>query len=135
MTNQNSSPQKEKTKILIIKRDESVAGVYQKKLLSAGYEVKIINQPDENFLREIIDFDPDLIVLGIIITAKISGLDIIKRLRSEEKTKDVKIMILTTVDDPESIREARKFQIEDYLVSTLYSPESIEKKVGEILRK
>ena len=104
-------------------------------MLSAGYEVKIINQPDENLLREIVDFAPDLIISGIIITAKISGLDIIKRLRSEEKTKDMKIMILTTVDDPKSIREARKFDIEDYLVSTLYSPESVEKKVGEILRK
>ena len=86
-------------------------------------------------MREIVDFAPDLIISGIIITAKISGLDIIKRLRSEEKTKDTKILVLTTVDDPESIQEARKFDIEDYLVSTFYSPESVEERAEKALRK
>lgn len=124
-----------KKKILIIKRDEAVASVYQQKFVGAGYEVKVINQPDKNFLQEIIDFSPDLIVSGIIITSKISGLDIIKSLRAEEKTKDVKIMVLTTIDDLEAIQEARKLNVDDYLLSTRYSPETIEKKVGEVLRK
>jgi hypothetical protein len=44
-------------------------------------------------------------------------------------------MVLTTIDDLEAIQEARKLNVDDYLLSTRYSLESVEKKVGEILGK
>lgn len=82
-----------KSKVLLIEDDQALASVLQYNLKQAGYEVHLANEGNDGYLQagRIL---PDLVVLDLMIPG-IDGMEVCRRLRAGEETRQIPIIMLT----------------------------------------
>ena len=104
------------TKILVAEDDKFLKHVYMNKLPKEGFEVDLaIN--GEIALEKIESFKPDLIILDIMMP-KMSGLEVLKKIKKDPKTKDIPVIITSNLDKNEDIQKGMKLGANDYLVKS-----------------
>jgi DNA-binding response OmpR family regulator len=80
-------------RVLVVEDQRHLARFLQYVLEGAGYEVS--NSYDgEQALSEIDRFRPDALVLGLVLPG-ISGLEVLRRLRADRRTKKLAILVMT----------------------------------------
>ena len=115
-------------KILIIEDDQIVANVYRNKLAVEGYQVE--TAPDgETGVRTMRIFKPDTIILDLMLP-KMSGLDVIKQVRSENEFAKVPIIVFSNTYLTNMIQEAWKAGATKCISKSNCSP----KEVIEVVR-
>ncbi len=75
---------------------------------------------------------PDLILLDLILP-RMHGLEVLKELKEDEKTKDIPVIILTNLENINDIEKAIELGATTYLVKANYSLEEIAEKVKKAL--
>jgi NarL family two-component system response regulator LiaR len=80
-----------------------------------------------------LELHPRLILLDLIMP-EMNGMDMLKQLRQDEWGKTASVVLLTNLGDRESIENAKKFGVEEYLVKSDWSLDEIALKVKELLR-
>ena len=79
--------------------------------------------------------NPDAkIMLLDIMLPKIHGIDILKRLKSDQKTAVLPIVMLTNLTEEHVIQEALNAGAAGYLVKVKYTPPQVLEKVKEFIR-
>jgi DNA-binding response OmpR family regulator len=73
---------------------------------------------------------PNLILLDLMMP-KMDGLTMLKHLRSDERGKDVKVIVMTALDDFERIAEVVEAGGDEYIVKTSITLSGIIEKVKE----
>lgn len=84
-------------KALVIDDSKFQRLAIQRALSQAGYEVATASDGEEG-LRAARTSQPDIIVLDMMLP-KISGIEVLRALRSEAKTKAVPVIVLTGLSD------------------------------------
>jgi DNA-binding response OmpR family regulator len=93
-------------KVLIIEDDQIVSNVYRNKLAVEGYRAE--TAPDgETGLKTMRTFKPDTIILDLMLP-KMSGIEVIKQIRSEEEFAKVPIIVFSNTYLTNMIQEAWK---------------------------
>ena len=99
-------------KILAIDDQQLILLSLEKKLIELGYHVKTANSGIGGM--ELFDsFNPDLVIVDINMD-KVSGMDVIKHIRIEKKSK-TPIMVMSGNNDEEVIVEGFDLGISDYM--------------------
>ena len=80
-------------KILIVEDDRSLAGVLEYNFSNAGYDV-ICAHDGQDGINQARNRKPEIIILDLMIPV-IDGVEVCRRLRAEEGTRDTPIMMLT----------------------------------------
>ena len=80
-------------KILIIEDEQIVANVYRNKLVVEGYLAEIALD-GESGLKLMRTFQPDAVVLDLILP-KMSGLEVINKIRSDQEFFELPIIVLS----------------------------------------
>jgi len=80
-------------KILIIDDNRDFLDIFSIKLEKEGYKVKKVYDP-EKLLNEIIEFNPDLVILDIVMPKK-DGIDIAFEIKNNENLRNTKFIFLT----------------------------------------
>ena len=75
---------------------------------------------------------PDLILLDIILPKK-SGFDVLRDLKSDEKTKSVPVIILTNLSQMDDVSKMMDMGITTYLVKSDQSLQDILRVIDQIL--
>lgn len=75
---------------------------------------------------------PDLILLDLVLP-KIMGLEVLKELRGNEKTKDIPIIVLTNSEDMQDIQKVMDLGATTYLVKSNYELQEVVKKIQTVL--
>lgn len=120
-------------KILIIDDDKIFAKILRDGLGSERkdvYEVTTVHDGEEG-LAKIGELSPDLVVLDIMLP-KITGIEILERLKEEGKTPNV--LMSTQVADLEKISRAVELGAKGYIIKSDYSLEHIIRQIDEILK-
>ena len=120
-----------KKKILIIEDDESLCTLMTAVLKDENFDVLTIGDGKEG-LKTAREQLPDLILLDLELPG-MKGLEVLKELRAYEKTRDIKVIILTNIADVSSIEEAMGGEVFNYLTKSDWELEDIVKKVREAL--
>jgi len=115
-------------KILIIEDDQIVANVYRNKLAVEGYRAETAAD-GETGLKLMRTFKPDTIVLDLMLPG-ISGLDVIKQVRSEEEFSKTPIIVFSNTYLTNMIQEAWKAGATKCISKSNCSP----KEVLEVVR-
>lgn len=119
-------------KILIADDDLVYIRIYQLKFKADGYIVEIAIDGQE-VLDKVNTFQPDLILLDIMMP-KINGFEVLKQLKSSDKTKNIPVVLLTNLGGDESdTLTGIELGAVSYLVKSSYTPKEIVQKVKEIL--
>ncbi|MFC1629704.1 response regulator [Patescibacteria group bacterium] len=77
---------------------------------------------------------PDLILLDLILP-KISGFDVLKRLKGDDQTKGIPVIVLTNLEGLGEIDKAIELGATTYLVKARYSLDEVLEKVKKTLEE
>lgn len=117
-------------KILIIDDEQPILKMYS----TALSEYNILTAPNgEEGLRIAKAEKPDLIYLDIIMP-KINGLDVLKKLKEDEQTSEIPVVLLTNLPEEASKDKAKALGAFDYFVKVNYEPEDLLTATRKILR-
>ena len=106
-----------KKTILIAEDEAAMLMALSKKFTSEGFNV-LEAKDGEEALAKALDKKPDLVMIDIIMP-KIEGIEVMKKIRrSRQWGGDVPIIMLTNLSDADSVSEAAKFRVYDFLVKT-----------------
>jgi DNA-binding response OmpR family regulator len=109
------------TKILIAADDEQTANILRAILRSQGYNPILIRSGEEAFGMVHLE-PPDLIILDIAL-AGMDGIEICRRLKAEEKTRPIPVIIVTAVDQGEARVRGIEAGAADFLIKPIHRQE------------
>ena len=117
--------------ILLAEDNAFISDVYSIYLKKEGYKVDLAAD-GQMVLDKINQNPPDLLVLDLDLP-KINGCDVLKKLRLDPKTRDLKVMIVSNYNQGDFCPECANLGISKYFVKIQTSPEEIKNAVKEIL--
>ncbi|MBN1799395.1 MAG: response regulator [Spirochaetales bacterium] len=123
-------------KILIVDDDPDLRDAI-KTVLQNKYEMKEAGSRDEVF-QVLKGFQPDLIILDVMMDTTSTGFELSRELRKDEQIKNVRILMLTSVDEVTNIDfkstagDAEWLPVNDYLTKPI-EPKILISKVEALL--
>ena len=120
-------------KILIIEDEKILVEMYKSKLEANNFEVVSAFSSEEGI--EILKKEkPDLVILDILLP-KENGITFLEKIEKIKIISDIRIVVFSNYDDPETRKKAFKLGVEDYLIKTQFTPREFLEKVKEYFRK
>jgi len=119
--------------VLFIEDDPLLLKMYETKFKSEGLRV-LAAQDGEEGLRLATNERIDLIILDLMMP-KLSGLDMLERLRSQAHGKSHVVIVLTNLTKEDEIKRAMDLGVKEYLVKADLTPNEVAAKVKAYLGK
>ena len=119
-------------RVLVVEDDPDIADLMRRYLLKAGFEVDVRNSGRDG-LNAVADNPPDLLVLDLMLP-QVSGLDICRHVRSDEKTAAIPIIMVTARADESERIAGLELGADDYLGKP-FSPGELVARVRALLRR
>lgn len=115
-------------KVLLIEDDAAAAEMYRLRLMADGYRV-VIGQDGEEGLRMAAEEAPDFIYLDIRLPG-LDGFEVLERLRADEATTDIPVIILSNYAEPELRERGLKLGALEFLVKAETTPGQLATNLG-----
>jgi DNA-binding response OmpR family regulator len=112
--------------ILLIEDDPFLSKMYKEKFEMEGFEIILAEDGIEG-LKLAQEKEIDMMILDILIP-KLSGIDLLSRLRNTPKGANIPVIVLTNLTEKEDVRLSG-LQVKDYLVKSDYTPSQVVDKV------
>lgn len=122
-----------KKSVLLIEDDEMLHTMYTQKFNKEGYDVYSAYNGAEG-LKMAEEKMPTVILLDIIMP-KMDGFVALKKLRKNEKIKNIPVILLTNLGQEEDIRKGRELGADDYFIKANHTPQEVVAKVKNLLEK
>ena len=122
----------DEVRVLFVEDDPSVAQMYKLKLELDGYQVTVADD-GESALRMATESPPDMIFLDIRLP-KLDGLTVLERLRADDRTRHVPVVILSNYSERELVERGLKLGALEYLVKSQTTPAKLAGGVEGWLR-
>jgi len=118
-------------KILFIEDESALQKTFGDLLKREGYEM-ISALDGEEGLKMAKEESPDLILLDLILP-KIHGFNVLKRLKEDEQTKEIPVVVLTNLEGIKDVNKAIELGATTYLVKASYSLDEVMAKIRQAL--
>jgi len=121
-----------KYKVCIIEDDSSILEIYERKISQSGFEVVTAKDGEEgwNVLKK--EF-PDIALIDIMMP-KMDGIELMKKMKEDEELSKIPVIILTNLEDYETVKKTSNLQSRFYLVKALFNPQKVVDLIKEVLR-
>lgn len=120
------------SKILIVEDEAAIRDMLKFTLSASGYEVFEANNAEEGW-KVALDVLPDLILLDWMMPGT-PGVSLAKRLRQNDKTAHMPIIMLTARGEEEDQVKGFESGVDDYVVKP-FSPRALVARIQAILRR
>ncbi len=118
--------------ILIVDDQELMAKLTRSILRSLGLtQIVIFSSSEEAF--EYLSQNDVSIIISDWNMPKITGLELLKRIRALERLKETPFLLLTAEAEADKIKEAKKNGVTDYITKP-FSPKTLIEKIRNILQ-
>jgi CheY-like chemotaxis protein len=118
-------------KILIIEDDPLMSRMYQKIFTFEKYDVEMAADGEEG-LAKVASAQPTLILLDVMMP-KMNGLQVLDKLKSDEATKHIPVVMLTNLAGQQDAETALAKGAVKYIIKSEYEPKEVADMVKEIL--
>ena len=105
-----------RSKILIVEDEEVLLGVLKDRFENEDFDVLVAKDGADGLMLAL-DKQPDVILLDIIMP-KLDGLSMLKKLRTYERGKNIRVIVMTNVNDSKEVHEALANGARDFLVKS-----------------
>jgi len=112
--------------LLIIEDNPLLVGMYRSAFEGAGFDVIVAH--DGNAGLELAKKQKPKAVIVDVLLPGMDGLQVLREIKSDPETKDMKVMILTILDQEEIKKQALDLGAEDFIMKS-------ELRLGEIVNK
>lgn len=117
--------------ILIIEDNPLLTGLYSAGFKKNGLDVTIVHSGEEG-LKMIDETSPDIVLLDLFMPG-MDGIQVLEKIRSNPRTKDMKVVVLTINDKGEVREKAKELGVVDYLLKQdLHLDEIVRRVVAHI---
>ena len=115
----------------MVEDDATIASMYRIRLHAAGYEVEIAPS-GENGVESALEAPPDVVLLDIMLPG-IDGIEVLRRLRADERTRAMRVIIVSnSAGLPSAADEAHRLGIEAWLVKSRTSPTQLVRRLDAL---
>ncbi len=118
-------------KIAIIEDDLAIAEMYKLKFEALGYQVEIAGNGKLG-LELCQRLVPDLVMLDLMMP-EMNGDEMLEKMRATEWGKDIKVIILTNVEEQEASTKLSSLHVLKYIVKAEMTPSQVAEVVGKEL--
>ncbi|MFM8378352.1 MAG: response regulator [Planctomycetia bacterium] len=118
--------------VLVVDDEEDLLELVRYNLTREGYRVTCVATGEEA-LKAARKQPPDLIVLDLMLPA-VDGLEVCRRLKSESKTRDIPIIMLTAKSEESDMVAGLERGADDYIAKP-FSPRVLTARVKALLRR
>ncbi len=118
--------------VLVIEDDPILTKMYSEKFTNEGFKV-LTALDGESGLEMALNNKVDIILLDVMLP-RMSGIDLLKKLREHEKGKNTLVVVLTNLTDPAEKERALNLGVKDYLVKAMQNPGQVVTKVKDRLK-
>jgi DNA-binding response OmpR family regulator len=117
--------------VLIADDNPQGAELLEAYLSSTDYELRITGDGEQtmNLVRS---WQPDLILLDVMMP-RISGFEVCRRLRTDDATRDMAVLMVTALDQPSDVERAVEAGTDDFLSKPINKTELLL-RVRSLLR-
>lgn len=120
-----------KSTVLLIEDDVFIKQMYSGKIEELGLNVFTASNEEE--FRDIINkCDFDLVLLDLVLP-NISGFDILKDLKKNNKFKNIPVIVLSNLSSQADINQAFELGVVDYIVKSNYTPAEVMRTIQKYL--
>ncbi|MFA5131348.1 MAG: response regulator [Patescibacteria group bacterium] len=121
-------------KIFIVEDDANILYGLEAQLTAADHEVEVSEAEEEidELMSEIKDFDPDYIILDLILP-KIDGFDVIKRIKADDELSEKEIFIFTDLSDEDSRSRSLELGADYFFFKEEFDTFEFAEKVKKII--
>jgi len=119
-------------KVLLVEDDPFLVDIYTTKLNEFGYSV-ITAFDGEEVIKKAEEEMPDLLLLDIVLP-NIDGWEIIRKIKKNEKLKDLGVVILSNLGQKEEVEKGLKLGAIKYLIKAHHTPSEVAVEVKKILK-
>lgn len=127
MTETPATTQPTKKKILVVEDEPFIKDLYVRILEKQGYEVCSAEDGEEGY-KLILENRFDVILLDIMLP-KMSGIDILQKLKTTNFALQGKILMLTNLDQDMTIANCLSLGATGYLIKDQYPPDNLVQEV------
>lgn len=119
-------------KVVIVEDNIALADIYKTRLELLGYNCFAAHDGEEA-LKVIEKEQPNLVLLDLMVP-KIAGDMILKKMRGEPWGKDIKVLIISNLNEADAPAGLRDMGIEGYAVKANLSNDQLDRLVDNILK-
>jgi DNA-binding response OmpR family regulator len=119
-------------RVLVVEDDPDIRDLVRYRLERAGFEVTVAAD-GETGLRLAQEEPPDLAILDIMLP-KLDGYEITRRLRSDERTRALPVIMLTARAQDDDLARGFAVGADDYLRKP-FSPQELRSRVAAVLAR
>ncbi len=117
-------------KVLLIEDDSLMVKMYDMKFTHDGFDVETALDGEEG-VEKAKTTNPDTIILDIMLP-KISGAQVLEKLKEDPKTKDIPVIVLTNLSiTEEEVTKCRELGAKEVLMKTEITPQDVVDKIKE----
>lgn len=119
-------------KVLLIEDDQFLSDLYKMQLEKEGFRV-VQSFDGLDGLAKIGNESPSIVLLDLILP-ELSGLEVLKKAKSNSTTSKVPIVILSNLRDEEKIKEALSLGAEGYMIKPTLTPKQVVAELRKYLK-
>jgi len=119
--------------ILIVEDDSFIQELTAKKLQKAGFTVVMVKN-GQDAIKKAEEADLDLVICDLLIP-HIDGFEVITKLRTIEKTKDIPIIVFSNLADSDAFSRATSAGATKFLVKANFSLSDVVQEVETLIGK
>lgn len=116
---------------MIVEDDSFVMDIYKTKLSQEGFSV-VEAENGAEALKKLKDVKPNLMLLDIIMPY-MDGLEVLKKMKENEDTKDIPVILLTNLSQKEEVDKGVSLGAKDYLIKSHFTPSEVLEKIKSCL--
>src|SRR3989344_6580551 len=114
-------------KVLLVEDDSSISNLYKTELELRGHQV-VVHATGSGVVEKAVETSPDIILLDIQLPDK-DGLTILKELKENKRTSEIKVIVVTNYSDDKNVSAALDLGAEDFIPKFRIVPEELANKV------
>lgn len=118
-------------KILIIEDDLFLLGMYATKFELEKLKVFTADEGEKG-LRLAEKEIPSIILLDIMLPG-MDGFEVLKKLKANDKTKDIPVILLTNLSQKSEVEKGLELGANDYLIKAHFMPSEVVDKIKKVL--
>ncbi|MBU0613265.1 response regulator [Patescibacteria group bacterium] len=119
-------------KVLMIEDDQDQIQLYGTKFRLEGYDFIFGNDGNDG-LKLAKEQNPDIVLLDIMLYEE-DGIEVLKKIKQDQKTKNIPVIIFSNLDKKEIVDKAFTLGAVDYIIKSKIVPSEIVEKVAEITK-
>lgn len=119
-----------KQKIAVIEDDLPICEMYEFKLKTSGYEVKVAHNGEEG-AKLLETFRPDLVLLDLKMPI-MTGDEMLAKIRETDWGASIRVIILTNISRDEAPHTLRLLNVDRYIVKAHHTPQQVIDIVKEL---